>query len=847
MKPTILLLNKMNKQSNCILWMLFLLLSSLARGQAGQVGLSPSEDSRYYQPLEQVSVYFPADHGLKVFDADGNMYHHSGTSGDTEFTVGGALGRHRWELYAPDGKLDGTGIFDVDCHTDIRDAAGTYSEYLDILYWSMVKNWGESGIERINGKFYKHFVRWLRDHVHTMKGMKYFYGDLQSGIGLYADTQREDGMIWDNVYRRTPPYNHWQYRFSYGDFIRVLEDGYYEMKRIPVENDVEYLFLEGIYYTWKATGDDAWMRSMLDPAREAVHYSLTDPYRWSRKYGLLKRGFTIDTWDFQSSIDVARTGDPMVVRLDTTKFGIMFGDNTGMARSLEYLAEMLEHAGFSEEAYNYQLEATKLRERLNTLSWQGEFYKHHVPEDPSFKRDLGVDPDSQVTLSNAYSINRNIGHVKAKAIIQTYMRIREEMPESSPGEWYTCYPPFERGFGDHNQKWDYMNGGVTTIVAGELAHGAFEHGFEDYGVDILNRTLELSRKTQDYLHCTYKGAIEPEPLRSFTPLPLDKVANADLKGTGAEGVPGWTGEGINDLRNFPTGSQTFGDIPFEIADPALNGRRAVLAISGAEGYKNTERLPVNKKAASVYVLHAIGHGSVAGKLVLEYQDGERFIDVIHGSKISNWWYPSAPSGRGDLNTIVAWRGENAITKNVGAVIYGLNNPHPEKEIRSIYFEGMNNPTRWMVLGITLSDTPVYFRPGIVSFGIPDNWGAAALVYALVEGLAGVKNEGTCFDKVKVSPRWSAAGTNKADVSIKYPARGGYVSYHYEMQENKLLMNITGNFNECTLECLLEDDQVPEQVKVNDKEVPVKLRSIEDSRYILIPVKDGGTQFIEAHF
>ena len=186
--------------------------------------------------------------------------------------------------------------------------------------------------------------------------MKYFYPELKSGIDLYADSQREDGMIWDNYNRRPEEGSYWQQRFDYADFIKVVDDGENEFHRIPVENDVEYLFIEGIYYTWKATGDDSWMKKMLDKALKAIEYSTTNPYRWSEKYQLLKRGYTIDTWDFQNDEDAAVSAgkdnfpDAMVIRLPHTRFGVMFGDNTGMYAGCLYLADMLTYAGRKEEA-----------------------------------------------------------------------------------------------------------------------------------------------------------------------------------------------------------------------------------------------------------------------------------------------------------------------------------------------------------------------------------------------------------------------------------------------------------------------------------------------------------------
>src|SRR5699024_4222289 len=87
-----------------------------------------------------------------------------------------------------------------------------------------------------------------------------------------------------------------------------------------------------------------------------------------------------------------------------------------------------------------------LKKRLDKISWEGNYYLHQVPEDPDVDRDLGVDQSKQVSLSNAYSLNRSLTHEQCKSIIKTYQKIREEMPSSSPGEWYSIYPPFPKGF-----------------------------------------------------------------------------------------------------------------------------------------------------------------------------------------------------------------------------------------------------------------------------------------------------------------------------------------------------------------------------------------------------------------
>lgn len=48
-----------------------------------------------------------------------------------------------------------------------------------------------------------------------------------------------------------------------------------------------------------------------------------------------------------------------------------------------------------------------------------------------------------------------------------------------------------------------MNGGVNTIVAGELAKAAFQHGFERYGVDILQRIMDLVKQHNGDLPVAY--------------------------------------------------------------------------------------------------------------------------------------------------------------------------------------------------------------------------------------------------------------------------------------------------------------------------------------------------------
>jgi hypothetical protein len=803
---------------------------------------------RRYAPLETIELVGAEDGEVIVSDALRRVYVRVPATSPLRFTVGGAPGNHTVLLLNNQGKLRRRLFFCVEAQTQLADETGEFAELLQMLYLTMAGD-SEMGQVRWNGQVYHFFVRWLRDHVHTLKGMKYFSSVLKEGIDLYRDSQREDGMIWDNVYPRSGP-NYWDVRFAEGDFIRPVDADGIEFKRIPVETDVEYLFVEGLYYTWKATGDDGWMHSTLDAAVRALDYCVTSPYRWSETHKLLKRGYTIDTWDFQDADDSVVAGDPMRVDLERTRFGVMFGDNTGYIASCRYLAEMLEHAGRNDAAARFRERAAQMQQRLDEVSWDGSFFIHHVPEQYGLIRDLGVDEDGQVSLSNAYSLNRGISHEQATAIIRTYQEIKSNLPEGSPGEWYTIYPPFQRGYGNHNSLWQYMNGGVTPIVAGELAHGAFEHGFEQYGVDILRRLSTLGKQHGARFHAVYTGAFPAPPDPTFTLVDISSYANIDTRGDGAPGVPGWTGEGENDLHELPGGEQEFAGIPFALPEPEQNNRRAVIGLRRADGYAEEVGLTIGETATSIYLLHCVSQTQatgVGGSITLRYVDGTSYTQyIVRGVNVSGWWFPEAPEQHGRRTAAVAWRGKNAMSPDVGLVAYGMDNPYPDKIIEQITLTASEDGSFWAVCGVTLSDQEAYFPPDPVSYGIPDNWAAAAVVYGLVEGLVGVVDKSTTYNHALVAPRWVAAGVGEAQATIAYPASDGYVAYRYrhDLGARQIELTVTGSGTRCVCHVLLPPYAQGEvAVSSGGELVPTEVVSVEQSRYVDFELRLPGPRHV----
>jgi hypothetical protein len=774
------------------------------------------------RPLQSVTVTAPGPGTLSVRDGAGREYVRVPATGRLTFVAGGAAGDQEVRLLGAAGKVRDTARFRLEPATEVNDDGGRAAELLRIARATLQRpndSGTPTGVGSLEwrGRTFRYYVPWIRDHVHTLKGMKYFDGTGAENVDVFRESQRADGMIWD-FFAHGVPGNF--YDTAYGPLgYTTWLDGL-QFVRMPVEADVEYLFVEGVYFAWKMTGDDAWMRRQLDAAVRAMDYSFTDRSRFSTKYGLLKRGYTIDTWDFQVDDPWTRLfprWGTLLIDPDRTKFGVMFGDDTGYAASCGYLADMLERAGRGDEARRFRDRGKDVRERLDRVSWLGTHFRHWVPEDESIVRDLGVDERAQVSLSNTYSLNRGISHEQAVAIVRTYQKIHDSLPSGAPGEWYAIYPPFPRGFGEHSETWQYVNGGVSPIFAGELARGAFAHGFESYGADVLSRVLALAKKHDDHIWFAYTGAYPPTPEPTLAPIDLSRQADMDTGGEGAPGVPGWMATMPDDtMADLPVGAQTLSGIPFLIADPAQNGRRGAIAVSRRPGFPERVEVPIGRKAGSIYVLHTTGDNGntkLAGSITLVYEDGSDATQyVVRDVNVAHWWYPSLegrwPPGYGQphLPPLVklAWKGKNEACPTIGLFWYGLDNPHPDKVVKSVAFSSTLDRAIYAVLGLTVSDQPLHQRAPEVSFGGPDNWAAAAVVYALVEGLAGVVDADVAYRVARVSPRWPAGGTNTARVTIHYPASDGYVAYDYrhDPKKREIALTVTGSGEKAECHVLL---------------------------------------------
>lgn len=508
---------------------------------------------------------------LLIFDSRGRFagaFALAIANGDgwVEVTPRGGLGDHWAALFTADGRMVANGtIYRLEAETTLRTGVAGYDRLYPTVRQFMATDrlsYPLDGQQVAGYRSPDSPLLWLRDHYYQNRAFRYFETDLRSLPEAFARAQAPDGSLPDFLAR--PEWN-----------IAAF--------RTPVEADVEYLFVQLIYETWQVTGDTAWMLRMLPAAQRAIDYTMRDPLRWEPALGLIKRPFTIDTWDYEYGPPMINpnTGElgPRHWIDDQTKWGIFHGDNTGLAAALNMLALMEEAAGQADLAAVRRAIAADLMVRLNALSWNGRFYTHHVKLIPY---DVpGVNEAEQLSLSNAIALNRGVlTESQGRAIVAEYLRRLNDPNRIAFAEWYSIDPPFPAGaFGMNGRlgerPGEYANGGVMPLVGGELARGAFRYGYEAYGFNILQRYIDLIERTgATYLWYYPTGGIAPA--HEF--LPTD--------GWGASAMLGALVEGAAGIEDQHIAFNTVTISPRWLADPvyAIRDVYAVARYAAGDGY-----------------------------------------------------------------------------------------------------------------------------------------------------------------------------------------------------------------------------------------------------------------------
>jgi hypothetical protein len=326
---------------------------------------------------------------------------------------------------------------------------------------------------------------WVRDHIHEMKAYRHWETDMKSFIDFLIRHQTPEGFFYEIVADITNSHA----SFVNPDCVFYDQANNLVFIRLECEADVEYLIVEGAVRIYKTTGDEEWIRRVLPALEKSIDYCMTNPKRYNSEYGLVYRTFTIDTWDFTAGYTDSNRrieeGMPL---------SIMHGDNTGVYQAMKQLEWLNRHFGNESAAIRWNVRAETLKTNINRYLWNGCFFTHqlHVNHDGIY----GVDETGVLSLSNTYDMNRGFcTQEQINSIIAEYQKRRGTA--GTFAEWFSIDPPYP-GFGGPNNNLypaeKYINGGIASFTAGELARAALEHGHEKYGWDIIQRLRELVAK-----------------------------------------------------------------------------------------------------------------------------------------------------------------------------------------------------------------------------------------------------------------------------------------------------------------------------------------------------------------
>ena len=349
----------------------------------------------------------------------------------------------------------------------------------------------------IDGRILMTDKNWIRDHVHVMKAMRHWEYDLKSFLDFIIETQREDGQFYELI--KQVDDKHWSF-VNEDCYVMYPEDNL-SLVRLELEADIEYLVVEGAVYLYKTTGDDAWLKKVLPKLEKGIDYMMSDEKRFDKEHGLVKRPFTIDTWDFTYLPDagVNRRINP------NSPMSIMHGDNSGVYQAMNQLAWFNRRLGNEEKAREWEVRAEVLKGNIFKHLWNGKFFIHQLHLNHNGLDNL---ENERLSLSNTYDINRGLTDTEqSRSIIQEYMARRERT--DCFAEWFSIDPPYEK-FCTH-KKGRYVNGAISPFTAGELAKAAFNNGYEEYGWDIIQRFIQLVERdgTTYFLYDT-DGKPQPE-------------------------------------------------------------------------------------------------------------------------------------------------------------------------------------------------------------------------------------------------------------------------------------------------------------------------------------------------
>ena len=186
-----------------------------------------------------------------------------------EVFLGGPLGPKEL-LLTRDGQKIGSATVSLQADTFFE--AGPYTDLFRLLRATIS---GDRSVHAYRGGRLQTNPTWVRDHVHEMKGYKFWEQDLTSYVDALLALQHPEGFFYEML---MPPENE-HLTYVKPKHRLVDRENHIGWVRLELEADVEYLMVEGAWTIWQATGDRRAMEARLPHLERGLNYCFSDPNR----------------------------------------------------------------------------------------------------------------------------------------------------------------------------------------------------------------------------------------------------------------------------------------------------------------------------------------------------------------------------------------------------------------------------------------------------------------------------------------------------------------------------------------------------------------------------------------
>lgn len=132
-------------------------------------------------------------------------------------------------------------------------------------------------------------------------------------------------------------------------------------------------------------------------------------------------------------------------------------------------------------------------------------------------------------------------------------------------------------------------------------------------------------------------------------------------------------------------------------------------------------------------------------------------------------------------------------------------------------------------------------------GGPSAWGAAALISAVDEGLAGVEDIDVCYRRIRFSPRFPVTPYTELRYFTGYELSAKIVDIRYILTNEGMRYDIISPAYEINAHILLPDGKSSKRLLVNGEEMQFKLTKVAESVYVDFEVKADRRVNIEIYF